>query len=1082
VKIVRKTPRENDEEEEEEKEGGGVTTTSEAARGTTSPTAAAAVTEDKSAVHEQKEEKEEKNVDQPVSLPQLPSSTSLNNEHKQQYDAYAAKALKMKQKAALRHHSKSPSVFSAGNPKQPSTSSMNTNNSTTTTTATKRKKVKSKSHRDPLIDLRREVEILRNVGSNHPNVVTLREIVDDPTSNKMLIVMEYCEGGPVMTRAGLERGRRIPECVARLYFRDMIAALRHLHKNRIIHGDLKPENALMNAHGRIALSDFGCSKILPPLPLPHVEAVDSNLENDVIDRCNGTPAFLAPEMMIPGAKFRGKPADVYSLGTCLFTFIFGRIPFAADSVFELFKIVKTQKLTFPDIPADASTEVKALLEGLLEKDPEKRMTLDKAAAHEWTTDNGRLPCVDISAENNLGNFNSTTSSTFMTPTSTPTVDSTFVFEDIINHHIQDGDASLAGLVNAPGVEIQTFLPGQVLLRQGDRSTTCIMYILKGQVDVLYRPSEEVMKGVQQVNAPTKKENKKDRHEGGGGLRGAKITKIWSPSSRLKKRAAHRRTPAPSPTTTTTTTSSIPSLDLQRAAGTFSKSTSAVSSISGGEMLSAAHNATATSTPRTTTCAPISNNNNQPSGDFISPREHSLLLGLGTTPEPSPRLPIHSTATSTGALSSSFQLHQGLVTGFGVGAGSSYSIDSAVTTPAITPLPSARGSESAPPDRITGAGGLGGDGPVEKEQETTAATTTATSTPGSGDNSKLAAYPLQLTSTDVAENGDLDSLQGTKGSIEVNLATSTAGTAAGAGATFSPSPILNPSRSSSTPIPTINEEGEAREISIQAHPCASRESRRGHGGGDCTGDEYEYDDSIQNGGTGLVRPESGASWAPDAHTEQATLACECAETSYGIVDKSAKDHINTDQGFDRTAVAAGIDASSCPKIPCALAEAAEEALGFIKSLYRGTDSYAGNSDSAGDTREKDGTTSSIGGEFLLAVRCAGDFIGETALIEGRSVGRSCSFRASVPSSTVTTTEPHTNNAVGEYSTSSNGVEVAVIPYSVAKEYLKTHPLAKQRLAEMVWLRQSETIVLEGLLRIAAVSKELHEEARIQLEKL
>jgi hypothetical protein len=47
------------------------------------------------------------------------------------------------------------------------------------------------------------------------------QVVDDSTSNKMLLVMDYYEGGPVMTREGLERGHRIPEEVARLYFRDM---------------------------------------------------------------------------------------------------------------------------------------------------------------------------------------------------------------------------------------------------------------------------------------------------------------------------------------------------------------------------------------------------------------------------------------------------------------------------------------------------------------------------------------------------------------------------------------------------------------------------------------------------------------------------------------------------------------------------------------------------------------------------------------------------------------------------------------------------------------------------------------------
>ena len=45
--------------------------------------------------------------------------------------------------------------------------------------------------------------------------------MDDPGGNKMLLVMDYMEGGPVLTREGLERGRRILEPLALQYFRDM---------------------------------------------------------------------------------------------------------------------------------------------------------------------------------------------------------------------------------------------------------------------------------------------------------------------------------------------------------------------------------------------------------------------------------------------------------------------------------------------------------------------------------------------------------------------------------------------------------------------------------------------------------------------------------------------------------------------------------------------------------------------------------------------------------------------------------------------------------------------------------------------
>lgn len=73
--------------------------------------------------------------------------------------------------------------------------------------------------RNPIEDLRREVAIMRTL--RHKNIVSLQEVVDDPSGNKMLLVMDYMEGGPVMTREALERGRCIPEPLALQYFRDM---------------------------------------------------------------------------------------------------------------------------------------------------------------------------------------------------------------------------------------------------------------------------------------------------------------------------------------------------------------------------------------------------------------------------------------------------------------------------------------------------------------------------------------------------------------------------------------------------------------------------------------------------------------------------------------------------------------------------------------------------------------------------------------------------------------------------------------------------------------------------------------------
>ena len=73
------------------------------------------------------------------------------------------------------------------------------------------------------------------------------------------------------------------------HFLTPVQALDYLHAHKVVHGDLKPENVLMVASGEVKLSDFGCSKVFAT-------------GNEYLERCNGTPAFLAPEMMKPNTR------------------------------------------------------------------------------------------------------------------------------------------------------------------------------------------------------------------------------------------------------------------------------------------------------------------------------------------------------------------------------------------------------------------------------------------------------------------------------------------------------------------------------------------------------------------------------------------------------------------------------------------------------------------------------------------------------------------------------------------------------------------------------------------------------------
>ena len=158
----------------------------------------------------------------------------------------------------------------------------------------------SKDH-GPAQMIAKEVAIMKKL--NHPNTVSLHEVIEDPNSHKIYLILEYVAGGPIKEK----RDRTpIPESVCRLYIRDILKGLSYLHMNKIVHRDLKPENLLKDAEGSIKIADFGVANFF---------------EHDVeINSTAGTPAFIAPEVI---AKVPHDPtaSDVWSLGVCLYNML-----------------------------------------------------------------------------------------------------------------------------------------------------------------------------------------------------------------------------------------------------------------------------------------------------------------------------------------------------------------------------------------------------------------------------------------------------------------------------------------------------------------------------------------------------------------------------------------------------------------------------------------------------------------------------------------------------------------------------------------------------------------------------------------
>ena len=95
---------------------------------------------------------------------------------------------------------------------------------------------------------------------------------------------------------------------------------------------------LLDEEGLLKICDFGVSNSYKP---------GESLEQQLLaDQC-GTPAYMAPELF-KKEKYRGDLADVWSLGICLYTMLYGIVPFASKNIKELSEMILLGKFEFPD--------------------------------------------------------------------------------------------------------------------------------------------------------------------------------------------------------------------------------------------------------------------------------------------------------------------------------------------------------------------------------------------------------------------------------------------------------------------------------------------------------------------------------------------------------------------------------------------------------------------------------------------------------------------------------------------------------------------------------------------------------------
>ena len=163
------------------------------------------------------------------------------------------------------------------------------------------------------LDLK-ELDILKTLV--HKHIVKLHEIIDDPQSKKLYIVMDYLSGGTLLEKL-MKTEAGFSDEEARNFFSQLISAIHYCHEvKNFAHRDIKPENIMLDDDGKLILCDFGVSQFF-------------SAENDILKGTFGTVRFMAPELQGISSKpiFHGRAIDIWAAGVTLYYMKTKKYPF-----------------------------------------------------------------------------------------------------------------------------------------------------------------------------------------------------------------------------------------------------------------------------------------------------------------------------------------------------------------------------------------------------------------------------------------------------------------------------------------------------------------------------------------------------------------------------------------------------------------------------------------------------------------------------------------------------------------------------------------------------------------------------------
>ncbi len=215
-------------------------------------------------------------------------------------------------------------------------------------------------------------EVSSLVGLHHPHLVRVFDFgrvlhATAPLIGRRFIAMEYVEGTDILTWCRSLNDVRSRHIFIRAFLLQILSALEYIHREGVIHYDIKPDNLLVvgdeSSHPPLVkLTDFGFSKV-------------QTEENTQI---RGTLEYTAPELL-RREQHDGR-VDLYSLGVTLYQLLEGIWPFRAETPVELIKKILTSPVVFSPPGKNTDAGLRSIAQTLMARNPAHRFLNARTAA------------------------------------------------------------------------------------------------------------------------------------------------------------------------------------------------------------------------------------------------------------------------------------------------------------------------------------------------------------------------------------------------------------------------------------------------------------------------------------------------------------------------------------------------------------------------------------------------------------------------------------------------------------------------------------------------------------------------------